>query len=122
MGPLAVAAFALAVVGTGAIGCSSHRGCSPPAGGRCAGPRPIGSGQLVESRDGLTLSGRFLCGGRLGETETSSEVVVTYEASAVGAGAMSCANVPLSVTLTRALGNRTVLDGVTRRPITVSRS
>lgn len=96
--------------------------CQPPAGGRCAGPAPIASwlnGPLTLSADGRTISGRFICGGRLVTNETAVRVEVTLIAPAGGPGSMSCALVPLSVQLQAPLGGRAVVDGVTRQALNV---
>ena len=91
--------------------------CTPPPGGRCAGPEPVHvalyGGALAVSKDGRTIAGRFQCGGRLKAAETASRVTLTYIASRVGPGAMACALVPLSVRLDAPVGSRTVVDGVT---------
>lgn len=97
-------------------------GCRPPAGGRCAGPAPISTwliGPLTLAADGRTVSGRFQCGGTLVATETSTRVTLTFVAGAVGAGALSCALVPLTVVLHTTLGNRIVVDGVTHQTVSI---
>ncbi|MDE3203093.1 MAG: hypothetical protein KGQ66_02595, partial [Acidobacteriota bacterium] len=70
-----------AVVGV-AGGCSSGTAsgptppttiCQPAGGDRCAGPAPVQTwlyGPLMVAVDGLTLSGRFECGGGLEAVET----------------------------------------------------
>jgi hypothetical protein len=68
---------------------------------------------LLLSRDGRTLHGRFACGGRLRVGESARRVVLTYLASYVRQGGMACAMVPLSVRLSSRLGSRDVIDGVT---------
>ena len=88
-----------------------HHTCVPPAGGRCPGPEPIYSLHL--DRTGTVLSATFACGGRLTADESTSDVVVTYFASAVGAGAMSCAAVVLRVRLATPLDGRRLTDGAT---------
>jgi hypothetical protein len=92
-----------------------HHSCLPPAGGRCPGPERIYSLHL--DRTGRVLSGTFACGGRLTADESTSDVVVTYFASAVGAGAMSCAEVVLRVRLATPLAGRRLTDGSTHRLI-----
>lgn len=92
--------------------------CVPPAGGRCGGPAPVERwlvGPLLVSADGRTLAGRFQCGGRLSAREAPGQVTLTFVASSVGAGAMSCALVPVSVALRSPLGTRTLVDGVTHQ-------
>jgi hypothetical protein len=90
--------------------------CTPPAGGRCAGPEGVGAalvGDLSAGKDGRTIRGRFQCGGQLEASETPQRITVTYVASQVRAGAMLCALVPLSVHLAAPVGSRTVVDAVT---------
>jgi hypothetical protein len=74
------------------------------------------------NRTWTVLSDTFACGGRLTADESSSRVVVTYVASAVGAGAMSCAAIVLRVRLAAPLAGRPVIDGVTHRPIPLTRA
>jgi hypothetical protein len=90
--------------------------CGISAGGRCPGPEPVHQALLSDlllSKDGHTLHGLFLCGGRLMVTEKARRVVLTYIGSHVRPGGMSCAMIRLSVHLTGALGSRAVIDGVT---------
>lgn len=106
---LSVATLVLA--GCALIG---HR-CSSGAGGRCGGPEPIREalfGQWTVDAGGRQVSGHFQCGGKLEAKETRTAVRLTYVASAVRAGAMACALIPLSVTLASPLGSRAVIDGV----------
>ena len=91
--------------------------CSPPAGGRCPGPVPLTSVGVDDM--GRHLSVFTLCGGRLHAKESRDAVTVTYVASRVGAGAMSCACITLRVTLSAPVGRRAMLDGVTHRPLTL---
>ena len=106
------------------VGGCAATGCTPPAGGRCAGPLPLPPDQLETpskllytgvgvSPDGRTIIVAVECGGRLVARERKNEVLLTWIASAVGAGAMSCAGVPLTAHLRRPLGGRPVIDGVT---------
>ena len=85
--------------------------CTPPAGGRCAGPLPVA--ELAVEKSGRRLVGVFMCGGDFSARETTATVYVTYLASAVGAGGMSCARIKLAVLLTQPLGNRRVIDTTT---------
>jgi hypothetical protein len=98
--------------------------CRPPAGGRCAGPAPVPSwlyGPLALAADGRTISGRFQCGGRLAATETAAQVRLTFIASSVGTGGLSCALESLNVQLHGELGSRAVIDGVTHQALSVQR-
>ena len=63
--------------------------------------------------DGRTIVAVVLCGSRLVARETQGEVLVTWVASAVGPGGMSCARIPLTAHLRRSLGTRRLVDGVT---------
>jgi hypothetical protein len=105
-------------------GCATS-GCTPLAGGRCAGPEPIPlytwpgtprtplyAGPAV-SPDGRTIIVIVPCGGRLAVHESQVEVLITWIASALGAGVMSCAEVTLTVHLRQPLGSRRLVDGVT---------
>jgi hypothetical protein len=75
---------------------------------------------LVLSKDRRTITGRFLCGGKLTATQTAREVTVTYVASSVGPGAMACALVPLSVHVAKPLTPAAkVVDGVTGQRLRV---
>ena len=76
-------------------------------------------GPLVVAADGLTLSGRFGCGGSLAAVETTDQVTLTFIAAAVGAGGLSCGLVALRVGLHRPLGSRVVVDGVTHQKLSV---
>ncbi|MDE3205839.1 MAG: hypothetical protein KGQ66_16650 [Acidobacteriota bacterium] len=99
--------------------------CQPAGGNRCAGPAPVQTwlyGPLVVAADGLTLSGRFECGGSLEAVETNDQVTLTFIAAAVGAGGLSCALVPLRVGLHHPLGSRAVVDGVTHQRLAVRSS
>lgn len=58
-----------------------------------------------------------MCGGRFSARETPSTVYVTYVASSVGAGGMSCARVKLSATLAKPVDNRRVIDTTTGQPV-----
>jgi hypothetical protein len=78
-------------------------------------------GQLAVSADGRTVSGRFQCGGRLRAKESGHTVTITYVASAVRSGAMSCAMVALKVRLATPLGSRRVVDGVSGQPLHLRR-
>lgn len=104
-------------------GCAAT-GCTPPAGGRCAGPLPLPPDQLETpsnvlragvgvSPDERTIIVIVECGGRLVARESKHEVLLTWIASAVGAGAMSCAEVPLTAHLRQPLGSRPVIDSAT---------
>ncbi len=104
-----------ATAGTSSEPTATASSCAPLGGGRCAGPEAVTDaivGQLSADSAGTTISGRFQCGGELTASETSSHVVLTYVASAVTAGGMACAVVPLSVQLKAPLGSRTLIDGV----------
>ena len=87
--------------------------CGQVGGGRCTGPAPIGRGVLSVTSDGRTVMGAFGCGGSLTATDDAAQVRVTYTASAVPAGGLSCTSVVLTVTLPAPLGSRTLVDGVT---------
>jgi hypothetical protein len=63
------------------------------------------------------LSGTFMCGGQLVAKASTRLVTVTYVASAVSGGGMSCALVVLRVHLTAPVGTREVLDGATHKPL-----
>lgn len=92
--------------------------CSPPVGGRCPGPEAVGDAlisDLLLSKDGLTISGRFQCGGKLEVSEGPRRILLTYIASYVRQGGMACAMVPVSVHLDGPVGSRVVIDGVTGR-------
>lgn len=102
---------------TPAGGHSSAASCTPPAGGRC--PGPIAVPELAIENSGRRLVGVFMCGGRLTGRETALAVFVTYVASAVGAGGMSCARVKLAVTLDQPLDNRRVIDTTSRRAVPI---
>jgi hypothetical protein len=132
----AVALCALTAACTSANAGPSHRGgptstpgtptpssCVPRAGGRCPGPASVDSALLGElylaSRSQLSISGLFLCGGRLHAKESPDRVTITYIASRVRGGAMTCAKVPLSVRLAAPLAGRTVVDGVSGQVLTV---
>ncbi|MDX6358171.1 MAG: hypothetical protein QOH37_1225 [Nocardioidaceae bacterium] len=96
----------------------SPTSCTPPAGGRCAAdvgwPGPI---QL--SADGRRLHGIINCGGTLHAAETADEVTITLHVAAMGPGTMSCARVDVWVRLATPLGQRTVVDAVSGRPVRV---
>jgi len=80
------------------VGCGAT--CHPSGGGRCAGPTPIAgsiNGPLTLTADGRTLSGFFLCGGRLAVSQSPTQVTLTYIASAVRGGGLTCPTVPLRV-------------------------
>jgi len=108
------------------VGGCAATGCTPPGGGgRCAGPLPLPPDQLEIPRnvivsgvgvspDGRTIIVFALCGGRLVARESKNEVLLTWIASAVGAGGMSCPMTPLIAHLRRPLAGRPVIDGVTR--------
>jgi hypothetical protein len=118
---------ALAMAGCSSSGGSNppHRAtCTPPAGGRCPGPEPVGIALrhgLQLSSDGRTIHGSFLCGGKLETSETARQITLTYVASRVGPGAMACAMVPLSVRLDTPIGTRTAVDGVSGQPLRLVR-
>jgi len=86
--------------------------CGQVGGGRCAGPTPISPGVVSVAADGRTLMGAFACGGSLSASESQTQVRVTYTASAVQAGGLSCTSLILTVTLAAPLGSRTLVDGV----------
>jgi len=67
------------------------------------------------------LVGDFMCGGHLKARESRTRVQVTYIASEVGPGGMSCAHVPLTVELSKPLGARPIVDGVTHGTVPVWR-
>ena len=121
--PLIVAAAALLIVAP-LTACQSSAdshpssACTPPAGGRCPGPRPIGD-PLILDEHGHRLHAIFLCGGRLNAVTTTAKVTITYVASRVPAGAMQCARVDLAVHLATPLGHRVVVDGVTGQRIAI---
>jgi hypothetical protein len=101
-------------------GPGSGHDCVPPGGGRCAGPASLANsltGPLTLSSDGHTISGDFECGGTLTATESSQEVTLTFNADAVRAGALSCAQFPLTVYLSTPLGDRALVDGTTHQPL-----
>ena len=120
MGVIGRAGVLLACVALVLVACANPTGtagvpaapsatsCAPPAGGRCEGPEPIES--MVVSANGRRLATVVMCGGWLRVSETTSVVQVTYVASAVGAGAMSCARVRLTAGLARPLADRAVVD------------
>lgn len=90
----------------------------PPAGGRCGGPEPL---QAVSvGADDRRLATVVMCGGSLRLSETPNAVLVTYVASAVGPGAMSCARVRLTARLAAPLARRPVVDATSgdRVPVT----
>jgi hypothetical protein len=100
----------------------SASACVPSAGGRCAGPEPVSralDGQLSLDLSGQRLSGRFACGGELTAEEGSTRVVLTYIASAVGAGGMACAIANVSVELMAPLGTRSLVDATDGATLTV---
>jgi len=126
LAPFAAASMIMMLLMAGGCAKSGTSGCTPQGGGRCAGPEPIPpdlwqgtahSGRLLEgpavSPDGRTIIAAVECGGRLVARESRDEVVVTYIASAVGAGGMSCAEVALTAYLRQPLGSRRLVDGVT---------
>lgn len=125
--------LALLVLAATGLGCGSAAptgsppttACHAPAGGRCGGPAPITpwlDRSLTLAADGRTISGRFICGGRLAVDETATRVVLTLIAPAGGPGSMSCALVPLNVQLHTPLGRRGVFDGVTHQALMVVRA
>jgi len=73
------------------------------------------------SADDRRLATIVLCGGSLRVTETASRVRVKYVASAVGPGAMSCAQVRLTAKLAAPLAHRAVLDATSGDRVTVTR-
>jgi hypothetical protein len=104
--------------------------CEVRAGGRCAGPEPMplvrtsprGNHRVLVYGPALTPDGRTLlvttmCGGALRVKESPQEVVVTYVASDVGAGGMTCALVPLRAQFAQPLGGRPLFDGVTHQQV-----
>jgi hypothetical protein len=93
-------------------------GCKFIAGGRCGGPTAISIPIYVREGEHV-LHARFMCGGKLQAAETSTEVRLTWVASRVGSGAMSCAMVDLAAQLPSALGNRSVVDAVSGRTLVV---
>lgn len=120
--PLIAAVVALLLAPLAACQSSADRhplsACTPPAGGRCPGPRPIGD-PLILDEHGHRLHAIFLCGGRLNAVATDDKVTITYVASRVPAGAMQCAQVDLAVHLATPLGHRVVVDGVSGQRITI---
>ena len=62
------------------------------------------------------------CGGRLVSRETRSAVTLTYLASAVGPGGMSCACIRLEADLASPIGRRTLVDGTTGKAVLVDDS
>lgn len=100
------------------VACSGTTHCEPPAGGRCAGPEPLmvtagGAYGVGVTADDRTVVAVVPCGGRLEVKESATAVTLTWIASAVGAGAMSCAIVPLAKRLRSPLGARHLVDGPT---------
>ena len=92
--------------------------CTPPAGGRCAAD--VAWGRSIDvSADDRHLGGIVICGGTLRATETDDQVTVRLHVGAMGPGTMLCARVPVSVTLQRPLGTRTVVDAVSGRTLRV---
>jgi hypothetical protein len=115
----AMVTAAVLSLGGAAAGCAlSGASCTPPAGGRCEGPLPLArSGADNQIRLGITPDGRTLtavvpCGGSL-RIRQGSQVRLTWIASAVGAGGMSCASIALTAVLAQPLGGRELLDGAT---------
>ena len=92
--------------------------CTPPAGGRCEGPEPRQS--VAASPDDRTLATIVMCGGWLRISETPREVRATFVASAVGAGAMSCARVRLTARLATPLARRLILDATSGDRVAVT--
>lgn len=122
-------ALLVALTGEGLTACPTTHACVPPAGGRCAGPEPLPAppsptrpgghltvGGVAVTPDGRTLTVMVLCGGTL-RLHEGAAVSVTYVAGAVGAGAMSCALVPLTAQLRQPLGARRLVDGVSGRAL-----
>jgi hypothetical protein len=85
-------------------------------------PRPTGPdgrltvGAVAITPDGRTLTVVVLCGGKLTVRE-GTQVFITWIASAVGPGAMSCATVALTARLQRPLARRPLVDTVTGRTL-----
>jgi hypothetical protein len=83
-------------------------------------PTPISAdkhlslGGVAVTRDGRTVTVVVVCGGKL-QVREGQAVLLTWVAGAVGAGAMSCALVPLTVRLRRPLGLRPLVDAVSGR-------
>jgi hypothetical protein len=116
-----VVALAAAVASVAAIVLTvafTDGSCRAVAGGRCAGTEPVAG--LIVSADGRTLGETVNCGGRLTARETANRVIVTFTATAVGAGGMSCARVPLTVTLHAPLNRRSVVDSTCDAPVALT--
>jgi len=80
-------------------------------------------GQTIRlSPDGMTLTFTALCGGMFGAAQSDGKIQLTYTASAVRAGGMACAMVPLTVKLSTPLGTTPVYDALTGAPLTITRS
>jgi hypothetical protein len=115
-------------------GCASHAttaphtqptpaptSCTPPPGGRCAAD-VAWPGPIHLSADGQRLHGIVNCGGTLRATESADTVTITLHVGRMGPGTMSCARVDVGVHLAAPLGQRTVVDGVSGKPVRVAGS
>jgi hypothetical protein len=80
------------------------------------------TGPLTLDRNGQRLHAIFLCGGRLVARQSPQQVTISYIASRVRQGAMTCARVDLAVHLSQPLGARPVVDAFTGKPIVVERA
>ena len=88
------------------------------AGGRPAGPQELGT-DLTVSADGLHLGAALCGGGTLKAAESPTAVTVTFLASAIDGGGMTCRLFPEEVALEAPLGGRKVIDGVNGKPVVV---
>ena len=113
----AAAALAMGLALTPVTACGGHAACTAPAGGRCPGPLPITAISLLDGGTRLVID--TLCGGQLRISQSRTRVTLTYLASRVGAGGMSCACVPLHADLAAPVGSRALIDGATGRPLVV---
>jgi hypothetical protein len=92
--------------------------CTPSPGGRCAADVPW-PGRIQLSADGRRLRGVIDCGGTLHATEAGDTVTLTLHVGAMGPGTMSCVRARVGVRLARPLGSRSLVDGVSGKPIRV---
>jgi hypothetical protein len=76
---------------------------------------------MTLTSDGLMLTGVVLCGGTFHATESGDRVTLRLHVPAIGAGAMLCARVEVSVRLQEPLGRRPVYDEVSGGLVRVSR-
>jgi hypothetical protein len=118
--------LAILVLGAAVSGCGGHAhvarptGCTPPAGGRCAGDVSW-HGPIELSADGHRLHGVVPCGGTLHATENGGTVAIRLHLGAVGRGEMLCALVDVGIRIPEPLGHRTVIDEVSGHTVRVVR-